>query len=189
MPFREPGIRAWERLQGLTSRHFLDLPFGRASVLQVILVILVCASVLLDLWATAAYHRALTRSGGLVDHSDASYHLAYDLRYGGMGAPVVLDWGMEAPVRFLSEGSVRPIEVFGYSSLSEPDDAFVQRIELFLGNVDNVYLLRAPGNELFQGRREVFERLVNERDGQLERAQVYTQQDGTPLYELWRVRY
>ena len=189
MSFRETGIGAWERLQGLTSRDFLELPFGRASVLQVILVILVCASFLLDLRSTAAYHHALTRSGGLVDHSDASYHLAYDLRYGSMGAPVVLDWGMEAPVRFLSEGSVRPIEVFGYSSLSEPDDAFVQRSELFLGNVDNVYLLRAPGNELFRGRRRVFERLVSERNGQLERVKVYTQQDGTPLYELWRVRY
>jgi len=186
---REPGLSVWTRLQALTFRDFLELPFGRASVLQVILVLPVCASVLPDLPATAAYHRALTRSGGLVDHSDASYHLAYDLRYGSMGAPVVLDWGMEAPVRFLSEGSVRPIEVFGYSSLSEPDDAFVQRIEPFLGNVDNVYLLRAPGNELFRGRREVFERLVNERDGLLEREQVYTQQDGTHLYELWRVRY
>ena len=59
----------------------------------------------------------------------------------------------------------------------------------FLENVDNVYLLRAPGNELFQGRREVLERLVGERDGRLEREQVYSQQDGTPLYERWRVRY
>jgi hypothetical protein len=153
------------------------------------LALLVLGSVLLDLRATAAYHSALTRSGGLVDHSDASYHLAYDLRYGSMGAPVVLDWGMEAPVRFLSEGSVRPIEVFGYSSLSEPDDAFFQRIEPFLGNADNVYLLRAPGNVLFRGRREIFERMVHERDGRLEREKVYTQKDGTPLYELWRVKY
>ena len=188
-PRREPVSWARKRLQALASRASLELPFGHASVLQVILVLLVCAGVLLDLRATAAYHSALTRSGGLVDHSDASYHLAYDLRYGSMGAPVVLDWGMEAPIRYLSEGSVRPIEVFGYSSLSEPDDAFIQRIEPFLGNVDNVYLLRAPGNELFRGRREVFERTVNERDGRLEREQVYTQQDGTHLYELWRVRY
>ena len=70
--------------------------FGQVTVLQILLAALVGAGVLLDLRATAAYHAALTRSGGLVDHSDASYHLAYDLRYGGLGAPIVLDWGMEA---------------------------------------------------------------------------------------------
>lgn len=180
-------IRATDRLHVLVSRYRMKLPIARASALQFILAVLVCAGVLLDLRATAAYHGALTRSGGLVDHSDASYHLAYDLRHGSMGAPIVLDWGMEAPVRFLSEGSVRPVEVFGYSSMSEPDGAFNQRIEPFLQNVDNVYLLRAPGNELFRGRREAFEQIVKNRDGRLELEKVYAQQDGTPLYERWRV--
>ena len=182
--------RIWapERLHALASRSRMKLPVVRVSAFQFILALLVCAGVLLDLRATAAYHGALTRSGGLVDHSDASYHLAYDLRYGSMGAPIVLDWGMEAPVRFLSEGSVRPVEVFGYISLSEPDKAFIQRMEPFLRNVDNVYLLRAPGNELFRGRREAFERIVKERSGRLELEKVYVQQDGTPLYERWRVR-
>lgn len=180
-------ILAPERLRALASRYRMKLPIVRLSALQFILAILVCASVLLDLRATAAYHGALTRSGGLVDHSDASYHLAYDLRHGSMGAPIVLDWGMEAPVRFLSEGRVRPVEVFGYGSLSEPDGAFIQRIEPFLQNVDNVYLLRAPGNELFRGRREAFEGVVKDWGGRLEREKVYVQQDGTPLYERWRV--
>ncbi len=181
--------RIWapERLCALASRCRVKLPIVRVSALQFILAILVCAGVLLDLRATSAYHSALTRSGGLVDHSDASYHLAYDLRHGGKGAPIVLDWGMEAPVRFLSEGSVRPVEVFGYSSLSEPDETFIQRIEPFLQNTDNVYLLRAPGNELFRGRREAFERIVKGRGGRLELEEVYAQQDGTPLYERWRV--
>jgi len=182
-------FRGWEALRDTGLRLLIRLHFGRLTVLQILLAVLVGAGVLFDLRATAAYHAALTRSGGLVDHSDASYHLAYDLRYGGLGAPIVLDWGMEAPVRFLSAGSVRPIEVFGYGSLSEPDEAFIRRIEPFLENVENVYLLRAPGNELFQGRREVLERLVGERDGRLEREQVYSQQNGTPLFELWRVRY
>ncbi len=188
---RREKARIWalEAPRVLASRPLIRMPFGRMSVLQVILAALVGAGVLSDLRATAAYHAALTRSGGLVDHSDASYHLAFDLRFGSMGAPIVLDWGMEAPARFLSEGSVRPIEVFGYGSLSEPDEAFGQRIEPFLENVDNVYLLRAQGNELFRGRREVLARMVSERGGRLEREKVYSQQDGTPLYERWRVRY
>ena len=183
------SLRMWARLSILAASDPLQTLSRRFSALRFALVLLVCAGALLDLRATAAYHSALTRSGGLVDHSDASYHLAYDLRQGGMGAPIVLDWGIDAPVRFLSEGKVTPIEIFGYSSLLEPDDGFVHRIELFLDNVDNVYLLRAPGNELFRGRRAVFERIVRERNGHLQREQVYAQQDGTPLYELWRVRY
>ena len=157
--------------------------------LRLILALLICACALLDLRATAAYHNALTRSGGLVDHSDASYRLAFDLRHGGLGAPIVLDWGLEAPIRFLSEGSVTPIEIFGYASLLEPDEGYRRRLELFLDNGDNVYLLRAPGNELFQGRRIAFERLVMERNGRLQREQIYSQRDGTPLYERWRVLY
>ena len=186
---RRTLIRLWEWLPIPAARDQFQLPSRRSSALRFILVLLVCAGVLLDLRATAAYHNALTRSGGLVDHSDASYHLAFDLRYRGMGAPIVLDWGMDAPVRFLSEGKVTPLEIFGYSSLSEPDEGFGHRIEPFLDNVNNVYLLRAPGNELFLGRRAVFERLVTERNGHLQRERIYSQQDGTPLYELWRVGY
>jgi len=70
----------------------------------------------LDLAATVRYHVALNESGGLADHSDASYHLAYYLEYNGLGAPIALDWGMEAPVRYLTRGRVRPIEIFGYDS-------------------------------------------------------------------------
>ena len=186
-----PSSGHWmtDRLRAIAARG-LFLPYiGRVPALQLFLALLVCACALLDLRATAAYHSALSRSGGLVDHSDASYQLAFDLRYGGLGAPIVLDWGLEAPIRFLSEGSVSPIEIFGYSSLLEADEAFDRRLEHFLDNADNVYLLRAPGNELFQGRRTTFERLVMERNGRLQLEQVYSQRDGTPLYERWRVQY
>ena len=162
---------------------------AQAPALRLLLALLVSACFLLDLRATMAYHTALSRSGGLVDHSDATYHLAFDLRYSGLGAPIVLDWGLEAPIRFLSAGTVSPIEVFGYASLLEPDEAFDLRIEPFLDNANNVYLLRTPGNELFQGRRAAFQRLVEERNGRLQREQVYAQRDGTPLYERWRVSY
>ena len=36
-------------------------------------------------------------------------------------APVALDWGLDAPIRFLTAGRVQPIEVFGYDSLGTPD--------------------------------------------------------------------
>lgn len=141
----------------------------------------------LDLISAIRYHRVLGQTGGLADHSDATYHLAYHLRYNGMGAPITLDWGIEAPIRYLTEGTVRPIEIFGYDSLTEPDSGFPQRMDQFLQNSDNVYLLRAPGQTVFAGRREAFihEAQRHGRTPILE--QVFTQRDSVPLFELWRL--
>lgn len=140
-----------------------------------------------DLLATVRYHRTLGQTGGLADHSDASYHLAYHLRNNGMGAPITLDWGIDAPVRYLTEGAVTPIEIFGYASVNEPDEGYADRLRIFMGNPDNVYLLRAPGQTIFEGRRELFidEVELLGRIPVLE--QVFAQRNEVPLYELWRV--
>ncbi|HAJ34086.1 MAG TPA: hypothetical protein DCL15_00120 [Chloroflexi bacterium] len=142
----------------------------------------------IDLTHTAAYHRALAQSGGLGDHSDASYHLAYYLRYNGMGAPLALDWGLDAPVRYLSEGAVTPIEIFGYASPEAPDADFAARLAPFLANPDNVYVLHSPGATVFQGRAAVFFASVAAQHLTAVREQVFTQRDGTPLYEIWKVQ-
>lgn len=151
------------------------------------LLLLVALWFALDVRSTWLYHQALGQSGGLADHSDASYHLAYHLRYNGMGAPITLDWGMDAPVRFLSENTVRPIEIFGYESPAAPDAGFAARLDSFLGNPDNVYLLHAPGQTVFAGRREAFVAAVAARGQVATLERTFTQRDGTPLYELWRV--
>lgn len=140
-----------------------------------------------DLVHTVAYHRVLSQSGGLGDHSDASYHLAYYLRYNGMGAPLALDWGLDAPVRYLSEGTVTPIEIFGYASPAAPDADFAARLAPFLANPDNVYLLHSAGATVFQGRTSVFFASVAAQGLTAVREQVFTQRDGTPLYEIWKV--
>lgn len=141
-----------------------------------------------DLSATLAYHQTLAQSGGLADHSDATYHLAYHLRYNGLGAPIALDWGLDAPVRYLSAGTVTPIEIFGYASLTEPDEEFPTRLDPFLDNPDNVYLLHAPGQAVFGGRREAFFSLarLHGREPRLEA--TFAQRDGLALVELWRLR-
>jgi hypothetical protein len=166
----------------------LGLAWQRWGRVRWALVALVIVWALLDLRATLLYHQALSDSGGLADHSDASYHLAYYLRYHGLGAPVALDWGMDAPIRFLSENTVRPIEIFGYASPAAPDDNFVARLDAFLGNPDNVYLLHAAGQTTFVGRREAFLAAVAAQDKVATLEQSFSQRDGTPLYELWRVR-
>lgn len=144
------------------------------------------------LWSTGGgattlrYHSALARSGGLADHSDASYHLAYFLRYNGMGAPIALDWGMDATVRYLSEGTVTPLEIFGYASPAAPDADYGARLAPQLDNAHNVYLLHAPGQEIFRGRREVLAQEAAARGLRLTPVAQFAQRDGTPLYEIWR---
>ncbi|MBV7337650.1 hypothetical protein KFU94_57360 [Chloroflexi bacterium TSY] len=160
--------------------------FRRFSAMHLTLA-LVTVWLFLDLTASIQYHRALAQSGGLADHSDATYHLAYHLRYNGMGAPIVLDWGIDAPIRYLSHGTVRPIEIFGYSSLSEPDPQYTAHLAHFLENPDNVYLLHAPASTVFRGRREQFVVQIEELGLTPILERSFTQRDGTPLFELWRV--
>jgi hypothetical protein len=155
------------------------------SLVPLLLLLLLWLS--LDLRAVLLYHQALSRSGGLGDHSAVNYDLAYYLRYNGLGAPVALDWGLDAPIRFLTENKVRPIEIFGYASPARPDEAFRARVGGFLPNPDNVYLLRAPAQTVFAGRREQFMAEVAAQGRSATLEQSFVARDGTPLFELWRV--
>lgn len=141
----------------------------------------------LDLAATLRYHGVLAQSGGLADHSDAGYQLAYHLQYNGLGSPIALDWGFDAPVRFLSGGTVTPVEIFGYGSPTAADDGYRERLGLFLDNPANIYLLHAESFTVFAGRREIFLAEVAARGLTASVEQRFAQRDGTPLIELWRV--
>jgi hypothetical protein len=139
-----------------------------------------------DLANVFAYHRALGESGGLADHSDASYHLAYHLRYNGMGAPITLDWGMDATVRYLTAGTVTPVEIFGYASPDAPDRLFAEELATFLQNPDNVYLLHSEEATVFKGRSEIFFAMTAHMGLTPVLEQQFRQRDGTPLYEIWK---
>jgi len=154
---------------------------------QLLIGAIFAAWVATDLASTVFYHRALAQSGGLADHSDASYHLAYHLRYNGMGAPLALDWGIDAPVRYLSQGAVTPIEIFGYASPAAPDDGFDERLAPFLENPDNVYLLHSEGATVFAGRRESFLEAAAQAGLRPVLERTFAQRDGSPLFELWKL--
>lgn len=163
------------------------LPPRSLSAMTPVLAGLLAIWLVVDLGASLGYHRTLAQSGGLATHSDASYHLAYHLQYNGMGAPVALDWGMDAPVRYLTGGAVTPVEIFGYASPAAPDAAFGARLALFLENPANTYLLHAPEATVFQGRREAFMAAAAAAGRTPVLEQQFTQRDGVPLYEIWRV--
>lgn len=164
---------------------------GRSSTPIGVSYLLVAAFFLtwvaVDLTNAIRYHNTLTQSGGLGDHSDASYHLAYHLRYNGMGAPIALDWGMDAPIRYLSQGAVTPIEIFGYTSPEEPSTDYLQALEPFLANPDNVYLLHSEASTVFKGRAAAFFAAVAAHGLTPVLEKEIAQRDGTPLYEIWKV--
>ncbi len=171
----------------LALAALFDSRLARRHLSRLALIALIVLWVAADLVATVRYHTALTRTGGLGDHSDVTYHLAYALRYQGLGAPIALDWGFDAPVRYLSEGTVTPIEIFGYAAPTTPDADFAARLQLFLGNPDNVYLLHTPAATVFQGRREQFLAAVRAAGLHAQVESTFAQRDGTPVIELWRV--
>lgn len=113
-----------------------------------------------DAWNSGRYHQALARSGGLASHSDAIDRLAQWLDVAGVRQPLALDWGIEAQVRYLTENRVQPLEIFGYQRLEQPDDGFAGRAEQFLADPTRVYIVRMPGETVFQGRREALESLA-----------------------------
>jgi len=140
-----------------------------------------------DLRGTLQYHRALAISGGHAAHSDAIYHLAEYLDVHGYSAPLVLDWGMGAPLYFLTAGRVQPVEIFGYERLDAPDAGFAQRLRPFLNNPANVYLFHVPEETVFRGRREAFDRLVAEAGLVSHVETAFYERSGRMLFVLTRV--
>ncbi|MDH7485489.1 MAG: glycosyltransferase family 39 protein [Anaerolineae bacterium] len=139
-----------------------------------------------DLWATVQYHRALAASGGHAAHSDAIYDLAAYLDAHGQAAPVALDWGIAAPVYFLTSGRVQPVELFGYERLDAPDAGFAGRLQPFLEPAV-VFLFHVPEEEVFRGRRQAFDRAVAEAGLVPRVEEVFYERSGRLLFVLTRV--
>ena len=140
-----------------------------------------------DAWNTVRYHAVLTASGGYAAHSDVSYRLAADLEARGMTAPIVLDWGIDAPAAFLTQGRVAPIEAFGYARLDQPDADFVTRLAPFIADASTVYLLHTPEFTVFQGRREALQALAAGQGRRLEALALFRERSGRPQLELVRL--
>jgi hypothetical protein len=115
-----------------------------------------------DLQATIQYHGALAATGGHGAHSDAVYDLADHLDAAGYETPLALDWGIAAPIHFLTSGRVRPVEIFGYERLDVPDEGFDLDLRSSLHDRSIVYLFHVPEDVVFAGRRERFDQLVAE---------------------------
>jgi len=140
-----------------------------------------------DLANALRYHRILAVSGGYGAHSDAIYQLAGFLQQQAPAAPLALDWGIDAPVRYLTGGLANPIEAFGYERLDAPDSDFAGRVSPFMDNPDNLYVAHASGFSVFRGRVEAVAALAAGRGMKLEEVARFAERSGRPLFLVYRV--
>ena len=101
-------------------------------------------------------------------------------------APVALDWGLDAQIRYLTAGRVQPTEVFGYDSLAAPGPEFAERINQLLDDPDILYLAHVPENTVFRERVNMLAELAWKRGLTLHQRALYAERDGTPLIIMYR---
>jgi 4-amino-4-deoxy-L-arabinose transferase-like glycosyltransferase len=140
-----------------------------------------------DLRVDGLYHRSLAQSGGHAAHSDASYDLAAWLDTRDAAQPLAMDWGLDAPVRYLAANRVRPLELFGYERLDAPDDALAERLLPFLEDTTRLYIFHTAEDAVFRGRREALAALAAERGLRIDEEATFYERSGRPLIEVLRV--
>jgi hypothetical protein len=105
-----------------------------------------------NLNSVIGYHRALTISGGLGAHSDAVYDLTEWLAAHAAGPVVTMDWGLSAPITYLTNGRTVSTEVFGYGWAADVELA--DRLAGFIEDERTLYLWRAPDEVIFDRSAE-----------------------------------
>jgi hypothetical protein len=173
------GARAW-------SAGHRGARVAAAAAVTLVAALCALALGLADARATVSYHRILTISGGYSAHSDAIYRLAEYLDEKGYTSPVALDWGIDAPVRFLTADRVQPVDVFGYDRLDAPDAGFASRLEPYMTTWLTVYIAHAPDKTVFNGRVEAITGWAAERGKAWVEEMRVGQRSGEWLFILYR---
>ncbi len=155
-----------------------------AAALAGVVVAALAVAVAANLHTTVRYHQALARSGGLATHSDAIARLAGSLDQQGAAQPVALDWGIDAPVRYLTANRVQPLEIFGYERLDAPDAGFAGRAGQFLADPTRLYLAHVADETVFRGRREALEGLAAAAGSRLVTRETIHDRSGRPIFEV-----
>jgi 4-amino-4-deoxy-L-arabinose transferase-like glycosyltransferase len=155
-------------------------PHASRLILTIGLVLLIVT----NLVSVIRYHRALTESGGLSAHSDAIYDLSEWLANQAGGPIVAMDWGLAAPVTYLTGGRVVPIEVFGYGWESEADLA--PRLKSFIVRPAALYLWRAPDEIIFD-RSPEFKALYRPLDLEETIEAAFYERSGRPILGVTRL--
>jgi 4-amino-4-deoxy-L-arabinose transferase-like glycosyltransferase len=140
--------------------------------------------VITHLFTTLRYHITLTESGGLSSHSDAVYALSDWLAEHSNGLVVAMDWGLAAPITYLTQGRVTPTEVFGYDW--ESDAQLTERLNGFIAQPATLYLWRAPDEIIFD-RSDEFKTLYRPRNLEETIEEAFYEKSGRPILGITRL--
>ncbi len=151
-----------------------------SAKIKAILALLLVCFILSDGATTWQYHRDLSISGGLSDHSDAIYDLADWLDSHAETRPVVaMDWGLAASVTFLTAGRITPIEVFGYDF--GDTSRFERVITPQLSAQKAIFLWRSPDEVIFD-RSADFQKLYRPLSLEEDILEAFYERNGRPIY-------
>ena len=163
---------------------FDNLPLKFDKVIQVAVWVGLALLVATNFIAVTRYHRALTISGGLSTHSDAIYDLNEWMTQNATGAVVAMDWGLAAPIVYLSNGQVSATEIFGYAW--ESDTQFTARLQGFIAQPNSFYLWRAPDEIIFD-RSDDFKALYRPQNLEENIEEAFYERSGRPLLGVTRL--
>jgi len=156
-----------------------SLPLGRFTLMAGLGLLVVT-----NLVSVIHYHLALTESGGLSGHSDAIYDLSDWLADHASGPIVAMDWGLAAPVTYLTGGKVTPTEVFGY--VWESDAELTARLNSLIAQPATFYLWRAPDEIIFD-RSPEFKALYRPLDLEETIEAAFYERSGRPILGVTRL--
>jgi hypothetical protein len=95
-----------------------------------------------------------------------------------------MDWGIAAPVAFLTRGEVTPVEAFGYAW--ETDSDFAARLEPFIKDPGSIYLWRAPDEVIFD-RGDDFRQLYGPYNLEEDILEAFYERSGRPVLGATRL--
>lgn len=170
---------AVDRVFRWTSWRRLGTRLGRTLVM--VAAVAVVASQAATSWQ---YRNAVVASGGLSFHSASIYDLSRFLD-GRTEHAVALDWGLAAPVEYLSGGGRDVEELYQYQP-GAPGLAEALRPR-FDTRGDDLYITHATNAEAFP-QREAFLGIVAQSGRWAERVDTFMGRNGNPEIEVWRVR-
>jgi hypothetical protein len=140
--------------------------------------------IITNLISVIRYHLALAESGGLSAHSDAIYDMSAWLAQRANSPIVAMDWGLAAPVAYLTSGQVVPTEVFGY--VWQPDTDLTTRLNGFIAQPQTLYLWRAPDEIIFD-RSPEFKALYRPRYLEETIEAAFYERSGRPILGITRL--
>ena|GEM_PF-2177256 len=166
------------------SRSWLQHNTDRVGRLARSLIGLMLAAVLITQLVTSlSYLNSTVSSGGLSFHSTAIYGLNRFLEHRPEHI-VALDWGIAAPVEYLSGGDTQVEEFYGYEQTAPP--SFGSALRERFGR-DELYITHTAHREAFQ-RRDAFLAAVAAAGMWADPIAIVARSGGEPMIEVWRVR-